>query len=145
MTMNETEQSAPTMAQSVVTRKKAYATEESAPAVPGRRKYMKYRDLGVSAASGGEMRAQIMSTTESPSEPTGWHYHVCDGQFVYVLKGWVDLSFEDGSSIRLKANESLYLPGGFRHQEIATSKELEILEVAVPADLGTVACESPFE
>ena len=123
----------------------AYATEESAPAVAGRRSYMKYRDLGVTEASGGAMRAQVMSTTDSPSEPTGWHYHTCDGQFVYVLKGWVDLSFEDGSSIRLKANESLYLPGGWRHQETATSKELEILEVSVPADLGTVLCESPFK
>lgn len=123
----------------------AYATEESAPAVPGRRAFMKYRDLGVSAASGGAMRAQVMSSTDARSEPTGWHYHLCDGQFVYVLKGWVDLSFEDGTSIRLKANESLYLPGGWRHQETATSKELEILEVAVPADLGTVSCESPFE
>jgi quercetin dioxygenase-like cupin family protein len=113
--------------------------------MPGRREYMKYRDLGVIEASGGAMRAQIMSTTGQRTEPTGWHYHVCDGQFVYVLRGWVDLSFEDGTSIRLKANESLYLPGGFRHRETATSVELEILEVAVPADLGTVKCESPFD
>jgi quercetin dioxygenase-like cupin family protein len=125
--------------------KMVYATEETAPPVPGRRAFMTYRDLGVSAASGGAMRAQIMSSTEADSKPTGWHYHLCDGQFVYVLKGWVDLSFEDGTSIRLKEKESLYLPGGWRHQETATSKELEILEVAVPADLGTVSCPSPFD
>jgi quercetin dioxygenase-like cupin family protein len=106
---------------------------------------MKYRDLGVTEASGGAMRAQVMATTGARTEPTGWHYHECDGQFVYVLKGWVDLNFEDGTSIRLKANESLYLPGGFKHQETATSDELEILEVAVPADLGTVQCESPLD
>ena len=55
----------------------------------------------------------------------------------------VDLEFEDGQSIRLQAGESLYIPGGLRHNEIATSDTLEILEVSVPADMGTVACEAP--
>lgn len=141
MMANQTDQSVADSGQ----RRMAHATEENSPPIPGRRHYMTYRDLGVTAASGGTMRAQIMSTTDSPSEPTGWHYHTCDGQFVYVLKGWVDLSFEDGTSIRLKANESIYLPKGWRHQETATSKELEILEVAVPAELGTVPCASPFD
>lgn len=145
MVTNETEQPGAAVPTAGPKSKMVYATEETAPPVPGRRAFMKYRDLGVSAASGGAMRAQVMSSTDARSQPTGWHYHLCDGQFVYVLKGWVDLSFEDGTSIRLKERESLYLPGGWRHQETATSKELEILEVAVPADLGTVPCESPFD
>jgi len=102
-----------------------------------------YRDLGVTAASSGRMRAQIMSATEGMTKPTGWHYHVCDGQFVYALQGWVDLEFEDGQTIRLQAGESMYIPGGLRHNEIATSDTLEILEVSVPADMGTVPCDPP--
>jgi quercetin dioxygenase-like cupin family protein len=89
------------------------------------------------------MRAQVMSATRGMSKPTGWHYHVCDGQFVYALQGWVDLTFEDGQTIRLQAGESLYIPGGLRHNEIATSDTLEILEVSVPADMGTVPCDPP--
>jgi quercetin dioxygenase-like cupin family protein len=123
--------------------KLAYATPANAPMVEGRRSFLKYQDLGVSAASSGRMRAQVMSATAGMTQPTGWHYHVCDGQFVYALKGWVDLEFEDGETIRLQAGESLYIPGGLRHNEIATSDTLEILEVSVPADMGTVACEPP--
>jgi len=96
----------------IPTGKLAYATPETAPMVEGRRSFLKYQDLGVTAASSGRMRAQVMSATEGMTKPTGWHYHVCDGQFVYVLKGWVDLQFEDGQKLRVRDGESLYIPGG---------------------------------
>ena len=127
----------------IPTGKLAHASPATAPFVPGRRAFFTYRDLGVNAASSGRMRAQIMAASEGMSKPTGWHYHVCEAQFVYALQGWVDLEFEDGQKIRLQAGESLYIPGGLRHNEIATSDTLEILEVCVPADMGTVACDPP--
>ena len=127
----------------IPTGKLVHATPETAPKVEGRRSFLKYQDLGVTAASSGRMRAQVMSATAGMTKPTGWHYHVCEGQFVYALKGWVDLEFEDGQSIRLQAGESLYISGGLRHNEIATSDTLEILEVSVPADMGTVPCDPP--
>ena len=123
--------------------KLAHATPASAPFVQGRRTFLKYQDLGVTTASSGRMRAQVMSATAGMTKPTGWHYHVCDGQFVYVLKGWVDLEIEDGQTLRVQAGESLFIPGGLRHNEIATAETLEILEVSVPADMGTVACDPP--
>ena len=55
--------------------------------VEGRRTFFKYRDLGVTAASNGWMRAQLMTAVTGMTKPTGWHYHVCEGQFVYTLKG----------------------------------------------------------
>src|ERR1700716_2104894 len=120
-----------------------HATPETAPMVEGRRTFLKYQDLGAPAGSSGRMRAQVRSATEGMTKPTGWHYHVCDGQFVYVLKGWVDLQFEDGQKLRVQDGESLYIPGGLRHNETATSETLEILEVSVPADMGTIPCEAP--
>ena len=78
--------------------------------VTGRRSFFKYRDLGVTDATGGKMRAQVTSATQGLGEPTGWHYHVCDHQLVYMLKGWVDLEFEDGRKIRLMAGDSLMIP-----------------------------------
>ena len=120
-----------------------HATKETAAFVPGRREFLKYRDLGVTDASNGEMRAQVMSAITGMTEPTGWHYHVCDGQFVYALKGWVDLEFETGERLRLEAGESLFIPGGMRHNEIRTSEDLEILEVSMPAAMGTVPCDRP--
>ena len=127
----------------IPTSKLVHATPETAPMVEVRRTFLKYQDLGVTAASSGRMRAQVMSATAGMTQPTGWHYHVCDGQFVYVLKGWVDLQFEDGQKLRVQGGESLYIPGGLRHNETATSEILEILEVSVPADMGTVPCEAP--
>lgn len=123
--------------------KLAHATPATAPLVAGRRAFFKYRDLGVAAASNGRMRAQLTSAADGMTKPTGWHYHVCEGQFVYALSGWVDLEFEDGQTLRLQAGESLYIPGGMRHNEIRTSDALEILEVSVPADMGTVPCDPP--
>jgi quercetin dioxygenase-like cupin family protein len=120
-----------------------HATTETAPFVPGRREFFKYRDLGVTDATNGEMRAQVMSAITGMTEPTGWHYHVCEGQFVYALKGWVDLEFETGETIHLQAGESLFIPGGMRHNEISTSDDLEILEVSMPAEMGTVPCDRP--
>ena len=121
----------------------AHATRDSAPEVPGRREFFKYRDLLVAQATDGRMRAQVMSSSQGMSRPTGWHYHACEAQFVYTLKGWVDLEFEDGRQVRLSAGESLLIPGGMKHNETATSAEFELLEVVLPADMGTVPCERP--
>ena len=121
----------------------AHATKASATKVAGRRAFFTYRDLGVAAASGGRLRAQTMTAITGMTEPTGWHYHTCESQFIYVLKGWVDLEFDGGESIRVASGESLFIPGGLKHNEIATSGDLEILELSTPAEMGTVPCEQP--
>src|ERR1700683_5198143 len=89
--------------------------------VPGRRSFLTYRDLGVTEASNGWMRAQISVSKEGMSKPTGWHFHVCTGQFVYMLRGWSKVQFEDGSVQIVEAGDSVFIPGGVRHNEIATS------------------------
>lgn len=111
--------------------------------VKGRREFFQYRDLGVAEASGGGMRAQVMMASQGLSRPTGWHFHECDGQFIYIIKGWVDLEFEEGGTIRVEEGDSLFIPGYMRHNEIRTSDELEILEVSTPGEMGTTACEPP--
>ena len=111
--------------------------------VKGRREFFTYRDLGVADASGGVMRAQVMTASQGLSRPTGWHYHECDGQFIYLLKGWVELQFEDGRTIKVEEGDSLFIPGYLRHNEIRTSDTMEIIEVSVPGELGTKPCEAP--
>ena len=126
------------------TRPKPVHSSAKAPVMTqGRRDFFTYRDLGVREGSNGTMRAQLMTAITGMTEPTGWHYHVCEGQFVYALKGWVELEFETGDRLRLQAGESLFIPGGLRHNELSTSDDLEILEVSVPAAMGTVPCERP--
>jgi quercetin dioxygenase-like cupin family protein len=111
--------------------------------VKGRRDFFTYRDLGVAEASAGTMRAQVMAASQGMSRPTGWHYHECVGQFIYILKGWVDLEFEDGRTLRVDEGDSLFIPGFMRHNEIRTSETMEILEVSVPGQMGTTACDPP--
>ena len=111
--------------------------------VKGRRDFFTYRDLGVADASAGGMRAQVMTSTQGLSEPTGWHYHECDGQFIYIIKGWVDLQFEDGRTLRVEEGDSLFIPGFMKHNEIRTADEMEILEVSTPGQMGTRPCDPP--
>jgi len=121
----------------------AMTTPETGRFVEGRRAFFKYRDLGVGEATGGKMRAQITSTEVGLSQPTGWHYHTCEMQLVYMLNGWIDLDFADGRSARLQPGECVLIPGGAPHQEIGTSPTFELLELSVPGEMGTVACGPP--
>jgi len=77
------------------------------------------------------------------TEPTGWHYHTCDGQFVYCLKGWVELEFEGQPTVRMESGDSMFIPGGAIHIELRTSDDVEILEVSTPGELGTVPVDAP--
>jgi quercetin dioxygenase-like cupin family protein len=108
----------------------------------GRRPEIRYRDLGVEAGTGGRMRAEVMHIT-ARANPTGWHYHECETQFLYMIKGWVELEFGDLGVVRLTAGDSMMIPGGVVHQEIGSSDVMELLEVSVPARLGTVNCDPP--
>jgi len=111
--------------------------------VKGRREFFTYRDLGVADASAGGMRAQVMKASQGLSEPTGWHYHECDGQFIYIIKGWVELQFEDGRTLKVEEGDSLFIPGFMKHNEIRTADEMEILEVSTPGQMGTRPCDPP--
>ena len=119
------------------------ARKEQANYVVGRREWMKYRELGVSKGSNGRIRAQVTSASEALSEPTGWHTHLCEGQFVYMLTGWIDLEFAGNRVERLEAGDSVYIPGNTPHNEIATSDSFELVEISVPADMDTKPCAPP--
>ena len=122
------------------TKEAIYSPAASPDYVQGRRDFFKYRELAVSE---GEFRSQVVSTSKGMSEPTGWHYHVCGAQFIYMLKGTLDLDLEDGRSVHMVAGDSLYLPGGIKHNETSTSDDVEILEVMIPKLEDTVPCDAP--
>ena len=117
----------------------AYAPVEAMKFTPGRRAWISYRDLGVEAATNGAMRAEIMHIDNAESSrPTGWHYHTAEMQFLMVVEGWVDIEFPDDGVTRLKAGESLLIPGNVVHQELRSSEPLRLLEISVPAKMGSV-------
>jgi quercetin dioxygenase-like cupin family protein len=122
--------------------KVAVASKENANYVAGRRAFFKYRDLGVTEGTNGFMRAQVTSAEQGMSKETGWHIHKCEAQLVYMLSGWVDLEFED-RKVRIKAGDSIMIPGNTPHNETGTSDTFELLEVSIPAEMGTEPCEAP--
>jgi len=127
-------------APAAVSKQAIYSPASKPDFVQGRRDFFKYREL---AESEGEFRAQVVSTRKGMTEPTGWHYHVCDAQFIYILAGTLDLDLEDGRNIHMVAGDSLYIPGGMKHNETSTSDDVEILEVMLPKLEDTVPCDAP--
>jgi hypothetical protein len=45
-------------------------------------------DLGVTAATGGRMIAQLVKANRGPEAGTGWHQHTADFHIVITLAGW---------------------------------------------------------
>jgi len=122
-----------------------YASRSNVKFNAGRRAEIKYRDLGVQDATKGDMRAEVMHIAPgTPSRPTGWHYHTADIQFLLMLKGWVKLEFADRLVI-LQEGDSIVIPGGTVHQELASSDPMELLEISLPAKLGTVVVDAPVK
>ena len=108
--------------------KLGYSSAKKPIMTQGRRDFFSYRDLALKDASGGQMRGQIMKAITGMTEPTGWHYHTCDSQFVYLLNGWVELEFEGGEFLRLESGDSVFIPGGLPHNELRTSDDFEIID-----------------
>lgn len=121
----------------------AVAKKSQAQHIAGRRAFFKYRDLGVTTATGGRLRAQVTSAEAGMSQPTGWHVHKCEAQLVYMLSGWIELEFEGEPLCRLEAGDSILIPGNTPHNEIRTSDAFELLEVSLPAEMGTEPCDPP--
>lgn len=123
--------------------KLAYSRAKAPRMVAGRREFFSYRDLVLKDASNGTMRGQVMKAITGMTQPTGWHYHTCDGQFVYLLNGWVELEFEGSETLRFEKGDSVFIPGGLKHNELRTSDDFEALEVSIPGELGTVPVDPP--
>ena len=122
----------------------AHSSVEAMVFKPGRRSWINYRDLGVGEASKGAMSAEIMHIDDtSSSKPTGWHYHTSDMHFLYVVSGWVKIEFEGKGVTLLKEGDSIMVPGGVVHQELCSSEPFRLLEISVPAGVGTVPVEAP--
>lgn len=109
---------------------------------PGRRDYLECSELGVSEASRGSVQAQITTAASSKPITTGWHLHLCEGEFVYMLRGQLKVELTGAKVDRVEAGDSIFIPG-HTLQNATTSEDCEFLEVSVPAEMGTQACDPP--
>ena len=107
---------------------------------PGLRDFMEYRDLGIADATHGKVRAHVIRVKEAHKgadqdmHTTGAHQHMVDFQFFYVLKGWIKFIYEgQQGEMTFHAGDCVLQPAGIRHNELACSDDLEVLEVYSPA------------
>jgi mannose-6-phosphate isomerase-like protein (cupin superfamily) len=106
----------------------------------GLRRYAKYRDLGVAAATSGLARAHVIRfvppfRADVVSIP---HYHDVNFQLIYVLKGWLRSDFEGHGTITMRQGSCWIQPPRIKHAVVDYSDDCEVLEVILPADFETV-------
>ena len=110
----------------------------------GLRDFFLYRDLGVAAATNGKVIAQLVKANLPPADGTGWHRHVADFHIVLMLKGWARFMYEDKVTL-VEAGDCVHQRPGICHYLFDYSPDMEYLEIAGPADFGTVEADAPCE
>jgi Cupin domain len=105
----------------------------------GLRDFFLYRDLGIAAATGGQVICHLVKANPEmpPEEGTGWHKHECDFQIVIMTKGWARFMYEDKPTL-VQAGDVVHQRPGIVHYLYDYSPDMEYLEIVSPADFKTV-------
>jgi mannose-6-phosphate isomerase-like protein (cupin superfamily) len=108
----------------------------------GLRGYFEYRDLGIERASRGKVVAHVIRARPGKAPHGEWHWHDCELQFVYVLKGSAVFEYEGIGRVTMKAGTCFYQPPRIRHREIRHSRDLHMIEFVSPAKFKTYSVKS---
>jgi mannose-6-phosphate isomerase-like protein (cupin superfamily) len=103
----------------------------------GYRDWLKIRDLGLSDATHGKYDAWVTRANDLGGS-TGRHYHNYDFQIMYVTRGWVKMYYEGEGEFVLSAGDFVYHPSGHVHDFMEYSEDIEIFELASPADHSAI-------
>ncbi|MFC3107767.1 cupin domain-containing protein [Undibacterium arcticum] len=112
----------------------------------GLRDFFLYKDLGIAAATGGRVLAQLVKANIAPKQGTGWHRHEADFHIVFMLKGWARFMYEDKETL-VAAGDCVHQRPGIKHYLFDYSEDMEYLEIVSPVDFKTIpvdaVCEVP--
>ena len=108
----------------------------------GLRDFFLYRDLGIAAATGGRVLAQLVKANTPPVEGTGWHHHVADFHIVLMLKGWARFMYE-GEEHLVAAGDCVHQRPGIVHNLYDWSEDMEFMEIIMPGDFVTTEITPP--
>ena len=87
---------------------------------------------------GGRFIASHITIPDGGPVPDYVHHHDVRFQFIYCLRGWVRVVYEDqGPPFVLQAGDCVLQPPGIRHRVLESSAGLEVLEVTCPAEHPT--------
>ena len=108
----------------------------------GLRDFFLSRDLGLAAATGGRVIAQMVRANQPPEAGTGWHRHIAEWHMVLMTKGWAKFMYEDKVTL-VAAGDCVHQRPGIVHYLYDYSPDMEYLEVVGPADFGTEDAPGP--
>ena len=108
----------------------------------GLRDFFLYRDLGVAAATGGRVIAQLVKANEAPEKGTGWHRHEAEFHIVFMTKGWAKFMYENEEHL-VSAGDCVHQRPGIVHYLYDYSPDMEYLEIVGPADFKSIDVEGP--
>lgn len=108
----------------------------------GLRDFFLYRDLGIAAATGGQVVAHLVKANMAPEVGTGWHRHEANFHIVYMLKGWARFMYEDKETL-VKAGDCVHQRPGIAHFLFDYSKDMEYLEIVSPAAFTSIDMPAP--
>ena len=105
----------------------------------GLRPYNVYRDLGLTEATNGLVKAHVVRAAQpcKKGDTGGRHTHDLTFQFVYLLKGWQRMEIEGQGIITVHAGSSWTQPPGIKHEVLEYSDDREALEITMPATYNT--------
>ena len=104
----------------------------------GLRAFFEYRDLGIKEATAGKVIAHVIRAIPGVQAMPQRHHHEVEFQMVYVLKGWIRFDYEGVGEVTMIAGTCVHQPPGIRHTELGHSDDLELIEIVMPAEFGTV-------
>ena len=103
----------------------------------GLRPFFEYRDLGIKAATNNDYVAHVIRAVPGRKSDGEWHTHDLNFQMVYVTKGWVIFEYEGVGEQILRAGSCVLQPPGIKHREVQHSDDMELIEIASPAEFTT--------
>ncbi|SFI07937.1 Cupin domain-containing protein [Collimonas sp. OK307] len=108
----------------------------------GLRDFFLYRDLGIAAATGGQVVAHLVKANMAPEVGTGWHRHEANFHIVYMLKGWARFMYGDKETL-VKAGDCVHQRPGIVHFLFDYSEDMEYLEIVSPAAFTSIDMPAP--
>jgi uncharacterized RmlC-like cupin family protein len=110
----------------------------------GLRPFLEYRDLGLAEATEGRIGGTIGRAIKK-FEPGGGakrHYHNTTFHFIFVMRGWFRTEFEGLGEVVVREGDCITYQGEIPQEHIEYSDDFQVMQIAAPADYGTVGIES---
>ena len=110
----------------------------------GLRPFLEYRDLGLAEATEGRVGGTIGRAIKK-FEPGGGakrHYHNTGFHLIFVMQGWFRTEFEGLGEVVVRQGDCIAYQGEIPQEHIEYSDDFEVMQIASPADYGTMSIAS---